>query len=109
MNTIVIRILTLFLVVPACLCGCRKQEPIKLISDREWPIGEAKDCTVDRKWMEAHCFPPTREALSAEKHEYLVRIRLEKPLVFDNEGWAYNVVCRLESAERAMCLQQTPK
>lgn len=61
------------------------------MSDKAWPIGEAKDCTVDSKWKEAHCFPPTPEAVAAEKHDYLVSVRFEKPLVFDKEGWAYNV------------------
>ena len=42
-------------------------------------------------------------------HDYLVSVRLEKPLVFDKRGWAYNVVCRLESSERATCIQQTEK
>jgi hypothetical protein len=85
------------------------ERQIKLISDQEWPVGEAKDCSVDSKWMEAHCFPPTREGLSAKKHDYLVRVYLEKPLVFDKEGWAYNVVCRLENFERATCIQQARK
>jgi hypothetical protein len=102
-------ILALSLGLLAWLCGCRKQEQIKLISDREWLIGEAKDCTVDGKWMEAHCFPPTPEGASAQKHDYLVTVRLEKALVFDSEGWAYNVVCRLESSERATCIQQAEK
>lgn len=79
------------------------------MSDKAWPIGEAKDCTVDSKWKEAHCFPPTPEAVAAEKHDYLVSVRFEKPLVFDKEGWAYNVVCRLESSEHATCIQQSPK
>jgi|HubBroStandDraft_6_1064221.scaffolds.fasta_scaffold1633028_1 hypothetical protein len=101
--------ITLALLLLALLSGCTKQEQIKLISDREWPFGEAKDCTLDDKWMEAHCFPPTPAGLSAEKHDYLVSVRLKKPLVFDKEGWANNVVCRLDSSERATCIQQTQK
>ncbi len=95
--------------VLASLCGCTRDEQIKLISDERWPIGEAKDCTVDRKWSEAHCFPPMREALSAKKHEYLVKVVFGKPLLFDQEGWAYNVTCRLDSSDHATCIQQSAK
>ena len=41
--------------------GCQKHSHPKytLVSDRPWPIGEARTCTFDGEYREGHCFPPT--------------------------------------------------
>jgi len=73
----------------------------KLISDRPWPIGEARSCAFDGQWSEMHCYPPA--ALSAPKYDYLVSAEFDKPVQFDAQRWAYDITCRLDSFEHATC------
>jgi hypothetical protein len=88
------------------LAACRdpaSRYHAKLISDRAWPVGEARSCSFDREWYEMHCFPATPEGLSAPKYDYLVTADFDKPVQFDPEGWAYDITCRLDSFEHATC------
>ena len=91
------------------VCGCKSGSShlrITLVSDRPWPIGEARDCSgLDGQWMEAHCFPP--ENLGAKKYKYLVDAEFDRPPHFDKEQWAYDITCRLDSFDRATCQQNT--
>jgi hypothetical protein len=59
--------------------------------------------------MEAHCFPPTPEAVGATKYKYLVSATFDRPLRFDAQQWAYDITCRLDSPERATCQQNEEK
>ena len=93
--------------VVAIISGCAKPTQMKLISDARWSVGEAKNCTIDGQWNEGHCFPPSSK--HPETYPYLVSVVFEKPLTFDAEHWAYNVVCRLDSFSHATCIQQQPQ
>lgn len=86
--------------------GCNKpnRRRVLLVSDTQWPIGEAKWCSLDGRWNEMHCFPPARASAPAEAwHGYLVDADFDKPVRFDKDQWAYDFVCRLDSAEYATC------
>lgn len=91
------------------LAGCGTASPrTDIVTAGTWTIGEAKSCTLDGKWNEMHCFPP---ALSSDPdfkdfHHYLVDAKFESPVRFDDQKWAYDIVCRLESDQRATCIQQ---
>jgi hypothetical protein len=77
---------------------------ITLVSVQRMKIGEAYDCpSIDMQWLEAHCFPPTRENLDAPKHKYLVRAAFDKPIETDKNGWAWDFTCRLDSYKEATC------
>jgi hypothetical protein len=86
------------------LAACRRPTSTyhaKLISDRPWPVGEARSCSFDGQWNELHCFPPA--ALSATKYAYLVNAEFDKPVQFDAQHWANDITCRLDSFEHATC------
>jgi hypothetical protein len=101
------------------LAGCRSQAQthyrVTLTSDQPWSIGEAKPCSFDGKYMEMHCFPPTKDALLASKHYYLVTANFDRPVDFDAQHWAggstypYNIVCRLDSVDHATCRYLPPQ
>ena len=77
---------------------------ITLVSVQQMKIGEAYDCpSIDMQWLEAHCFPPTKESLNAPKHKYLVRAVFDKPVQPDKSGWAWDFTCRLDSYKEATC------
>jgi hypothetical protein len=95
--------------IVCCLISCssKRDEQYTLVSDRPWPIGEARTCSLDGKWKEGHCFPPAN--LSEPKYKYLVNVTLDKAIRFDSDQWAGvkgDVVCRLDSFERATCVMQ---
>jgi hypothetical protein len=75
----------------------------KLVSDRLWPIGEARSCSFDGEWSEMHCFPPTPTVLAATKYDYLVSADFDRPAQFDTQRWASDITCRLDSFEHATC------
>ncbi len=108
---IVVRVLAFLCGLLILMGGCRSGSThlrVTLVSDRPWPIGEARTCSaLDGKWMEAHCFPPTPEGSAAEKYKYLVEATFDKPPHFDAQQWAYDITCRLDSFERATCQQNT--
>jgi len=107
------------LLVFTLLAGCRSRTQtryrVNLTSDQPWPIGEAKPCSFDGQSMEMHCFPPTREAILAVKHYYLVDADFDKAVDFDSDHWAggstypYDIVCRLDSFDDATCRYLPPK
>jgi len=77
---------------------------LTIVSVQKLTVGEAFDCpSIDMQWMEAHCFPPTKENLQAPKHKYLVRVTFDKPVQADKDGWAWDFTCRLDSYEAATC------
>lgn len=76
-----------------------------LTSDRPWPIGEARPCSFDGQWKELHCFPPEKVFVTP-KYEYAVETDFDKPVHFDKDQWAYNIVCRLDSFKQATCRTQ---
>lgn len=77
---------------------------ITLISVQKMTVGEAYECTgIDMKWLEAHCFAPTKENLAAPKHKYLVKATFDKPIEADKDGWALDFTCRLDSYKSATC------
>ncbi len=55
------------------------------------------------QWMEAHCFPPTKENLQAPKHKYLVKVTFDRTVEADKDGWAWDFTCRLDSYKAASC------
>ncbi len=82
------------------------QEPrtITLVSVTKMNVGEAYDCpSTDMRWLEAHCFLPTKENLNAPKHKYLVKVTFDKPVETDKDGWAWDLTCRLDSHKAAKC------
>ena len=105
------RAFIVILVLLAAGCGHRDQTHyrVTLISDQPWTIGEAKPCSFDGDYQEMHCFPPTLDALTAAKHDYLVDADFDKPVKFDSGHWAggssypYDIVCRLDSYNHATC------
>ncbi len=86
----------------------RRGETYTLVSEREWPVGEARTCSLDGKYKEGHCFPPN--SLSAPKFKYLVSVQFDKPVHFDAQHWAGlngEIVCRLDSYKDAACRVDT--
>jgi hypothetical protein len=80
------------------------QPSLTIISVRPLVVGEAYDCpSIDMQWMEAHCFPPTKENLQAPKHKYLVKVTFDRPVEADKDGWAWDFTCRLDSYKTASC------
>jgi hypothetical protein len=82
----------------------RRGEMYTLASEREWPVGEARTCSLDGRYKEGHCFPPN--SLSAPKFKYLVSVQFDKPVHFDSQHWAGlngEIVCRLDSYKDATC------
>jgi hypothetical protein len=74
----------------------KRTERYTLVSDRPWPAGEARTCSLDSKWKEGHCFPPNK--LDVPKYKYLVDATLDESIRFDKDGWAGldgSIVCRL--------------
>jgi hypothetical protein len=99
-------VLLLFFVFPSWAFGQTKpaQPAFTLVSLQRLAVGEAYDCpSIDMQWLEAHCFPPTKENLQAPKHKYLVKITFDKPVEADKDGWAYDFTCRLDSYKKATC------
>jgi hypothetical protein len=91
------------------MIGCSKAEQYKMVTDSTWPPGEARTCSLDGKWHEAHCFPPTKDALAAPKVQYLVDVKFDQTPDFDKDGWAYDFTCRLDSASAATCVKNRPQ
>jgi len=83
--------------------GCQKPSgKYTLVSDRPWPVGEARTCTFDGKYREGHCFPPAN--LSAAKYKYLVDAEFDKPVHYDARKWSSDdIICRLDSFRHATC------
>jgi hypothetical protein len=80
------------------------QPTLTIVSVQPLVMGEAYDCpSIDMQWMEAHCFPPTKENLQAPKHKYLVKVTFDRPVEADKDGWAYDFTCRLDSYKAATC------
>jgi hypothetical protein len=83
-------------------------ETYTLVTDREWPVGEARTCSLDGQYKEGHCFPPN--SLSATKFKYLVGVQFDEPVHFDAQHWAGlngEIVCRLDSYKDATCRVDT--
>jgi len=98
----------LILLTATFMCGQDKPASrtldITLVSVIKMNVGEAYDCpSIDMQWLEAHCFPPTKENLNAPKHKYLVTATFDKPLEADKNGWAWDFTCRLDSHKTATC------
>lgn len=80
------------------------QPSLTIVSVRPLVVGEAYDCpSIDMQWMEAHCFPPTKENLQAPKHKYLVKVTFDRTVEADKDGWAWDFTCRLDSYKAASC------
>jgi hypothetical protein len=82
----------------------RRGETYTFVSDRDWPVGEARTCSLDGEYKEGHCFPPNN--LSAPKFKYLVSVQFDRPVHFDAQHWAGlsgEIVCRLDSYKNATC------
>jgi|HubBroStandDraft_4_1064222.scaffolds.fasta_scaffold406520_1 hypothetical protein len=88
------------------MAGCNKSTRLRvvLVTDSPWAVGEARSCSLDGEYNEGHCFTP--QGLSAPKFKYLVDADFDKPLKFDKEKWAYDIVCRLDSSEHLTCESQ---
>jgi hypothetical protein len=101
-------VILLVLIAAVAQGGCNKSthRKVVLISDTPWPVGEAKECSFDGKWNEMHCFPPEK-ASAYPVHKYMVDADFDKPVQFDKEQWAYDLTCRLDSVEHAMCRHQS--
>lgn len=103
------------LVFAAILCallvliGCNKPTHYQavLITDRPWPIGEARSCSFDGQWKELHCFPPENISVTP-KYKYMVTADFDEPVDFDRDQWAYEIVCRLDSFKHATCRHSRP-
>jgi hypothetical protein len=84
--------------------GCQRhsQAQYTLVSDRPWPIGEARTCTFDGEYREGHCFPPTD--LSGQKYKYLVDADFDRTVHYDAQKWSSDdITCRLDSIAHATC------
>jgi hypothetical protein len=80
------------------------QPQFTIVSAQRLTVGEAFDCpSIDMQWLEAHCFPPTKENLQAPKHKYLVTISFDRAVEADKDGWAWDFTCRLDSYKTATC------
>jgi hypothetical protein len=91
-------------------CSLKRSERYTLVSDRPWPVGEARTCSLDNKWKEGHCFPPAN--LGTTKYKYLVDATLDESIRFDKDGWAGldgSIICRLDSTEKATCIVEGPR
>ena len=90
-------------------CSLKRTQRYTLVSDRPWPVGEARTCSLDSKWKEAHCFPPNK--LDVPKYKYLVDATFDDSIHFDKDGWAGldgSIICRLDSTEKAICIVEGP-
>jgi hypothetical protein len=97
-----------FAIAVCMTVGCNKSQQYTLVTDSTWTTGEARTCSLDGKWHEAHCFPPTKTALAAPKTQYLVEVRFDQPK-FDKDGWAYDFTCRLDSVRSATCVKNVSR
>jgi hypothetical protein len=102
------RSLLLFLLTSFAVGQTKSTQPTQLtltiVSVQRLVVGEAYDCpSIDMQWMEAHCFPPTKENLQAPKHKYLVKVTFDRPVEADKDGWAWDFTCRLDSHKTAIC------
>jgi len=98
--------LILFLVFTSLALGQTKsaQPTFAVVSVQRLTVGEAFDCpSIDMQWLEAHCFPPTKENLQASKHKYLVTVTFDRAVETDKNGWAWDFTCRLDSYKAATC------
>jgi len=80
------------------------QPTFTIVSVQRLTVGEAFDCpSIDMQWLEAHCFPPTKENLQAPKHKYLVMVTFDGSVEANKDGWAWDFTCRLDSYKAATC------
>jgi len=105
--TVVGIVVFFFVTVTALLSQTKSQsqaQQLTLVSVQKMVVGEAYDCpSIDMQWLEAHCFPPTKENLNAPKHKYLVKVTFDGIVETDKNGWAWDFTCRLDSYKAATC------
>lgn len=103
MKTFCIAVLLLLLWVCSIGCSSPKQQTYKFVTDHPWPVGEARLCTLDGQFHQAHCFPP-ENLFTTEKVFYIVTTTLVD-VKFDSNQWGYGVTCRLDSYSTATCIR----